>query len=128
MSGPNAYLDGVMIINLERREDRYWFAMGALRMLDFDVWDTEKVIRFIAHDGADYPNVESVQKAAINDGFEEFHGLQGHTEGQTAWYWSWRCALRRIIELNKTLLLVVDGLSAKNGLAILETLQFSLRM
>ena len=28
-------LDRVMILNLKRREDRYWFAMGSLKTLQF---------------------------------------------------------------------------------------------
>lgn len=117
MSGPNAYLDGVMIINLERRIDRYYFALGALNALEFNVYPgDENVIRFIAHDGQAYPDLKSVQEDAIRDGFEEFgRGLQGYSKEQTAWYWSWRSALRRIVEVDKTLLLLIDDYVLKPG-------------
>ena len=117
MSGPSAYLDGVMIINLERRADRYYFAVGALSSLEFNIYPgDENVIRFIAHDGADYPDIESVQEDAVRDGFEEFgRGFQGFSKEQTAWYWSWRAALRRVIEIDKTLLLLIDDYTLKPG-------------
>ena len=115
MSGPNAYLDGVMVINLERRIDRYFFVLGSLRSLKFNIYpDDRQVIRFSAHDGEDYPDIESIQKAAGADGFKEFQrGLTGFTKGQTAWYWSWRCALRHIIEIDKTVLLLIDDYVVK---------------
>ena len=109
MSGPNAYLDGVMIINLDRCIDRYFFVLGSLRSLEFNIYpDDGQVIRFSAHDGEDYPDTESVQNAAVADGFKEFRELSGYTKGQTAWYWSWRSALRHIIEIDKTVLLLID--------------------
>ena len=110
MSGPNAYLDCVMVINLDRRIDRYNFVLGSLSSLKFNIYpDAKEVIRFPAHDGQDYPDTETVQKAAIADGFEEFgRGLEGWSVGQTAWYWSWRCALKHIIEIDKTVLLLID--------------------
>ena len=105
-------LDCAILINLQRREDRYWFALGGLNRLEF----TEaQVIRFIAHHGQDYPDVESVHNAAVDDGFDYFSEFRADTRNYAAWYWTYRCALRRIIEMDKTVLLLIDDHLPKPG-------------
>ena len=114
-------LDHVLICNLERREDKYWFAIGALATLGFDCFDPNnqedgQVIRFLVHDGLDYPDVVSVQEAAIADGFEELAEYGFYNRAQVAWFWSWRCALRRIVEMeDKTVMLLIDDYVPKDG-------------
>ena len=99
-------LDCVMLLNLERREDRYWSAVGSLGVLGF--YD-DIIIRFLNHDGSAYKDTKSVQAAAVADGFDEFGGeWRANCRADAAWYWSYRCALRRIIEMNKTVLLLID--------------------
>ena len=110
-------LDGVMFINLERREDRYWFALGGLSRLQFP---NGKIIRFISHDGQDYPDVEAVHHAAVADGFHEFAEFSADTRNYAAWYWTYRCALRQIIETDKTVLLLIDDHLPKLGWSFLR--------
>ena len=105
-------VDRAMLINLKRREDKYWFAIGRLSVLDFDVRPyIDQVIRFIAHDGQDYPDAESVRQAAIADGFPEFadEGFKLFNRKHTAWCWTMRCALRRIVKMEpENVLLMLD--------------------
>ena len=109
MSGPNAHLDGAMIINLERRVDRYYFALGSLKAQRFNVFpDDGRVIRFLAHDALDYETIEQIKKAAVADGFEEFSDFDIPSRSYAAWFWTWRSALRHIIEIDKTMLLLID--------------------
>ena len=100
-------LDCAMILNLERTEDRYWCAVGALSVLNFDV-EGDRLIRFLNHDGQIYADVKSVHEAAIADGFEEFGEWQAGYRAEAAWFWSYRCALREIVQMDKTVLLLID--------------------
>ena len=105
-------LDCAMLINLNRREDRYWFAMGGLSRLEFTA---AQIIQFTARDGLDYPDIESVHNAAVADGFPEFSEFTAPTRNYAAWYWTYRCALRHIIETDKTALLLIDDHLPKPG-------------
>ena len=108
----NMSLDYVMLLNLARREDRYWFALGSLKTLKFP----DNVIqRFITYDGLDYPDKESVWEAAIADGFEYLSDFVPMTRATAAWVWSWRSALRLITEMDKTVLLLIDDYTLKHG-------------
>ena len=116
------WLDHVLLTNLKRREDKYFFALGALRTLGFDCFDPNsdpnngQVLRFIAHDGLDYPSVKSVQEAAVADGFSELGEYEFYNRAQAAWFWTWRCALRRIVEMeDKTVMLLIDDYIPKDG-------------
>ena len=63
----------VMITNLERDLDRFYFALGRLSAVGFDISSVHNpIVRHIAHDGRDYPSEEEVREAAIADGFAEF--------------------------------------------------------
>ena len=113
-------IDHVIIINLKRREDRYWFALGNLHTLGFDCNRcSDQVIRFVAHDGLDYPNMSAIHKAAVADGFSEFEIPFEYPErnrAASAWFWTWRCALRHIVEMgDKTVLLLLDDWLPKHG-------------
>ena len=110
-------LDHVMIMNLKRREDKYLFAMGGLGVLGF--WG-DMVIRFIAHDGQDYPDIESVNKAAVADGFDHFTGITPYNKAHAAWIWTFQSALRYIIEIDKTVLLLIDDYFPKSGWTFLR--------
>ena len=113
-------LDSVMFINLERRQDRYWFAMGGLRTLGFNVHDDSQVVRFVAHDGQAYSDVAAVHNAAVADRFHEFADFTADTRNYAAWYWTYRCALRHIIEIDKTVLLLIDDHLPKPGWSFLR--------
>ena len=104
-------LDHAMIMNLKRREDKYLFAMGWLTAVGF--WG-DLVIRFIAHDGQDYPDTESVHKAAVADGFDHFADFIALNRGHAGWIWTFQSALRHIIEIDKTVLLLIDDYFPKH--------------
>ena len=108
-------LDHVMLLNLEKREDRYFYALGALGVLGFPVYDDQFVIRFLTHDGLKYRDTKSVHEAAIADGFEEFSEFRCGYRAEAAWWWSYRAALRRIIEMDATVLLLIDDHVPKRG-------------
>ena len=105
-------LDCAMLLNLQRREDRYWFAMGNLKTLEFP---NDRIIRFITHDGKDYPDIPSINQATVEDGFPYMSEFVPHTRALAAWLWTWRCALRRIVEMDKTVLLLIDDHLPKHG-------------
>ena len=104
----------VMLTNLERSIDRFYFALGRLSAVGVDIKSAHTpIVRHIAHDGRDYASEEEVREAAIADGFAEFESydyLVSRT--RAAWWWTWRCALRHIIELDAVLqgmvLLLID--------------------
>ena len=105
-------LKRVMILNLERREDRYYFALGSLKTLEFP---DHVIDRFITYDGRDYPDVETIKKAAIADGFNYLKDFEPYSRTTAAWIWSWRCALREIADKDKTTLLLIDDYTLKHG-------------
>ena len=105
-------LDCAMILNLKRREDRYWFAFGGLKVLQFP---DDRIIRFITHDGLDYDSIESIKQRMIKDGFAYMQNFEPYSRSTAAWLWSWRCALRRIVEMDQTVLLLIDDFMLKHG-------------
>lgn len=109
--GPEG-LDGAMFINLERRMDRYWFALGGLTALEFP---KDCITRFIAQDGQAYESTEGVHAAAVADGFDYFSEFRADTRNYAAWYWTYRRALRHIIETGQTLLVLIDDHLPKPG-------------
>ena len=106
----------VMITNLERQEDRFFFALGRLSAVDVPIHGVgvhNPVVRHMAHDGRNYASEEEVREAAIANGFVEFEFTDtgySYPIGRTraAWWWTWRCALRHIIELDAVVLLLID--------------------
>lgn len=103
-------LDRVMLINLDRREDKYWFAMGVLLHLGYH---RELIERFSAHDGQAYKSVKDVHDAAIADGFPIFAEWESSRKTQAAWFYTWCCALREIADKDKTTLLLIDDILPK---------------
>lgn len=101
-----------MVLNLERREDRWWFALGSLKTLQFP---DDVIQRFITYDGLDYPDKDAVWKAAIADGFDYLSDFDPYTRRMAAWVWSWRSALRLISESGKTTLVLIDDYVLKHG-------------
>ena len=107
-------IDHIMIMNLEKREDKWWFALGWLahRGVPFSglnaLWG-DTIIRFISHDGEHYGDTESVIDAAVADGFDFFplfSSIEKYRD--VAWCWTWCSALRKIVEMNKTVMLLID--------------------
>ena len=100
-------LDYVMILNMEHNIERYWASMGALDTLGFDLYGGV-AIRHINHNGLHYKDTKSVHEAAIADGFGEFESFRSRNRQNAAWVWSYRCALRKIVEIDKTVLVLID--------------------
>ena len=100
-----------MLINLKRREDKWFFGLGWLHGLDYP---GDRIIRFDAHDGLDYQDTESVVKAAVADGFEFFSNYNGGDSNvdkhQLCWFWSYCFALRTIVEMDKIVMLLLDDM------------------
>ena len=102
-------LDHVMILNMEHDIERYWASLGALDTLGFDM-RSGMIIRHINHNGLDYKDTKSVHEAAIADGFEEFESFRSKNRSNAAWTWSYRCALRKIVEIDRTVLVLIDDI------------------
>ena len=105
-------IDHVMLMNLKRREDKWFFALGALRHAGFKV-DGDVIIRFFSHDAEDYEDVEAVMKAASADGFpyfEKFKYRDEQAKRTLAWMWTYHSALRKIAEMDKIVMLLIDDM------------------
>ena len=110
-------IDHVMLMNLKRREDKFYFALGALKAASFsfsgnkEPWG-DTIIRFISHDALDYKDTQAVVKAAAADGFDYFERYTGDSDDQTtrfmAWRWTWISALRTIVDMDKCVMLLID--------------------
>ena len=114
------YIDNVLIMNLQRREDKWLYQLGTLRALDFPMFGDnspwgDTIIRHIAHDGLDYPTTEAVYRAAVADGFPHFDNFRMKTRGIVAWLWTWASALRRVAEMDKTVMLLIDDFMPQFG-------------
>ena len=107
-------LNQVMVMNIPKNEKRWYYMLGVLMAHGFPMGGDSSpwgnmIIRFPAHDGLDYPDREAVVEAAITDGFpyfNRFHRMK--TRSTVAWCWTWASALRKIVEMNRTVLLLVD--------------------
>ena len=112
----------VVVMNLEKRIDKLYFVMGALLVAGFPVkprkarfsWD-EFFVRSISHDGDLYDSVDDVCKAAVADGFEWFSDycrVPGKEQKYVvAWAWTWGSTLRKIAELDQTVMLLIDDIT-----------------
>ena len=106
-------LEHVMLLNLQAREDKFYYALGWLARLDFPFggrthpWG-DTIIRYIAHDGSDYKDKTEVIDAAVADGFTYFDKFYYIKLRDIAWCWTWAAALRKIVDMKKTVLLLID--------------------
>ena len=118
-------IEATVLINLKRREDKFFYALGALRALDFPFSKAtienpggRDIIRFNAHDGLDYPSLDAIVDAAVADGFPHLVHLgeviarraNGRERTRFASIWSTVSAFRYLIELNKPVLLLLDDM------------------
>lgn len=121
-------IDHVMLINLKRREDKWFFALGWLNALGYPVHGDEvergdnswsdRIIRFEARDGQDYKDTQSVIDAAVADGFDYFKNYnvdEPYASADSAieirtlcWKWTYMCALREIVHMDKCVMLLID--------------------
>ena len=60
-------LERIHILNLKRREDKWNYALGWLMSLNYPIGVLN---RFIAHDGLDYDDIDTIVRAAESDGFD----------------------------------------------------------
>ena len=108
-------IEKVILMNLKRREDKWLFAAGTLRGLDFPIHGGKTqfgdvIERFIAHDGLDYKDGDAVRTAAIADGFSWFDKILWPRSQEVAWCWTWVSALRSIVDRNIVALLLIDDM------------------
>ena len=111
-------IEKIVTINLKRREDKWWFALGTYRQQripfggDSAPWG-DTIVRFEAHDGREYADLDAIRTAAIADGFPHFDRMldDNAPRGELALCWSWASALRFIIELDTTALFLYDDYS-----------------
>ena len=115
-------IEKVVVMNLERRIDKLYFVLGALKVAGFPVkthssqfsWD-DFFVRSLSHDGDLYANVNDVCTAAIDDGFDWFSSHREKAERYSkyvcAWAWTWGTTLRKIAELDKTVMLLIDDIT-----------------
>ena len=109
-------------MNLERRIDKLYFVLGALRVAGFPVktcnslfsWD-KFFVRSLSHDGDLYDSAKDVCNAAVADGFEWFADYRQDTDKERkyacAWAWTWASTMRKIAELDKTVMLLIDDVT-----------------
>ena len=100
-------IEKVVVINLPRRTDRYWFMKSNLLTQGVPA----DVIEFYpARDGKDYDSCREIIEAAAADGFPSF--LRDITDGDEresfAYYWNWACILRDIIENDRLVMVILD--------------------
>ena len=114
-------IDRIIIPNLKRREDKWYFTLGALHHAGLNVNREDFIIRHIAHDGKDYRDDIQVRDAAIADGFDGFTRFDGQHNrlpvGNMAWFWTWNSVMRKIAEMPKewkVLYLIDDVYPAPN--------------
>ena len=118
-------IEATVLINLRRRADKYFYALGALRALDFPFVKAtmenpggRHIIRFNAQDGLDYPSLDAITDAAVADGFPHLVHLAGIiariSKGSErtifAFNWSIVSALRYVCELKMPVLLLLDDM------------------
>ena len=100
-----------MLLNLKRRNDKWYFALGSLHHAGFPL---NKIIRFHSHDALDYESTESVVVAAVKDGFPYFENYEGECSNQQTaylcWIWTYLSALRKIDQMNKRVMLLIDDI------------------
>ena len=112
-------IEKVVMMNLEKGIDKFYFVMGALHVAGFPVkthktgvsWD-EFFVRSVPHDVDLYANVNDVCTAAIDDGFDWFSSFsetpEKYTKYVVAWAWTWGATLRKIAELDQRVMLLID--------------------
>lgn len=109
-------IDHIMLINLKRREDKWFFGFGWLNGLGYP---GDRIIRFEAHDGKHYQDTQSVVKAAVADGFQFFSNYGGGDsileKHQLCWFWSYSSALRAIVEMDKIVMLLLDDMLPRSN-------------
>lgn len=107
-------LERVSILNLKRRSDKWYFAVGALMALNFPL---ERLNRFIAHDGLDYADIDGIVRAAELDGFDlsckyldciNTGKKDGYERQLMATNWSYCSVLRHINEQNRLHIWMLD--------------------
>ena len=109
------HIEGVIFFSLKRRRERFWAQMGALKSRYVP---DEVIYPMDAMDGADYETSRDVINAAVADGFPHFGALtddwlaKGYTTGERgslATTWSFLRAFRKVIELDKPSIVMVDN-------------------
>ena len=92
--------------------------------LDAQGFPLDKVIRFHSHDGMAFDSVADVIESAVADGFSYFRKYSEDREiddrdavrkARLCWFWTYVSALRKIVEMNKRVLLFIDDCLPKRN-------------
>ena len=96
-------IDRIIIPNLKRHDDKWYFILGVLHHAGVNLKDKDFIIRHISHDGRDYRDDFEVRDAAIADGFKYFANYDRQHDRLSAtnmaWLWTWNSAMRVIAEM-----------------------------
>ena len=102
-------LSKAMYINLDFQPERNFYMRAMLTGLDCRL---DSIVRFPAKAGKDYPDKESICKAAVADGFpflkDLFWAYEWMTPSALGLQWSWCSALRTIAGGEDITLLMMD--------------------
>ena len=113
-------IEKVVVMNLEKRIDKLYFVLGALKAAGFPInhssftWN-DFFVRSVSHDGSQYAGTLEVCRSAVADGFDYFssfsENLEQYSKYIVAWAWTWGSTLRKIAELDKTVMLLIDDVT-----------------
>lgn len=98
----------VVVPNLDRRQDRWYFCLGWLRARGFP---DENIERFSAHDGNDYATRDDARLAALKQFPNSMYLDQNVAKHYYCWSWTWYDIMTKIAaqpDGTCTLLLVDD--------------------
>lgn len=115
----------VVVPNLDRRQDRWYFCLGWLKARGFSDANIE---RFSAHDGDDYENIEAAREAALKQFPNSAYLDQNVAKHYYCWSWTWYDIMTNIAAQSQegifTLALVDDWIANFNYDEICEHIRF----
>lgn len=109
-------IERVLVLNLDKRRDKWMTMLGSLKGAGFDIHpDGKMVYRVSAKDGSTYENGDAVKEAAVADGFDYFWGYDWTGARAIAWCWSWARVMREIIRSDKITMFILDDMPPTPG-------------
>lgn len=99
-------VERVYVLNLPHRLDRKYFMMGHLETIGLHKDDVDF---FPAQFGLDYASSDEIIAAAVADGFPNFEKWDNRLKRITiAYNWNWCAMLRKVIESDSVVLILLD--------------------
>lgn len=115
----------VIVPNLHRRQDRWYFCLGRLRARGFP---DENIERFSAHDGNDYATRDDARVAAMKQFPDSVYLNQPVSKFYYCWSWTWYDITTKITAQPQagifTLVLIDDWIVNFNYDEICEHIRF----